>query len=333
MATAKAILNKRYKSKDGSYPIVIRLINGDDQLQRGVGHKVLPKSFKDGYVKETHPDADIINSVINSELGKAKKYFSDCTIQGIPIDLSQAFNQVRQHSFTEYLRHRAKQHEAAEQIEMYFKVNRFAKELVECFERELYFNEVNEDLLRRFDNWLKIDQENAANTRAKKFEFIGKYFGKGVKEKKLNLDNPFKDYKIKTEPVKKEKLTVKQLTELEDLPLKDGPVKFARDLFMFSYYCKGIRFETCITMKKTALVNGRLYFRINKGLKHLSVLMHPRLEAIINTYIQNDTDTIFGRVQEVEKLTAKQYRSLIGSENAMVNRSLKDAAFETSNLL
>lgn len=325
MATAKAILNKRYKSKDGSYPIIIRLINGEDQLQKSTGHKVLPKSFKDGYVKDAHPDADIINSVINSMLGKVKKYFSDCTIQGEPVDLSLAFTEVKAHSFTEYLRHRSRQHEEADQVEMYFKVKRFAKELVDCFKKDVYFNEVDQDLLRQFDNYLK-EQGNAPNTRAKKFEFIGKYFGNGVKEKKLKIDNPWKEYKIKTTPVKKEKLTQKQFKDFEELPLKEGQLRFARDLWLFSYYCKGARFETCITMKKSYLTNGRIYFQTNKGNKHLSVLLHPKLQAIIDTYINNDTDTLFGRVHEVEQLSEKEYRSLIGSENAMINRSLKDAA-------
>lgn len=325
MATAKAILNKRYKSQDGTYPIIIRLINGKDQAQKSTGYKVLPKSFKDGYVKDAHPDADIINSVINAELSKAKKYFADCAVQGLPIDLSLAFSEVKAHCFTEYLKHRAKQHEEAEQIEMYFKAGRFAKELEECFGRAIFFHEVTQDLLRQFDTWLK-DRENVANTRHKKFEFLGKYFGNGIKEKKLKLDNPFKEYKIKTTPVKKEKLTRAQFQALEELPLKEGVVKFARDMWLFSYYCKGIRFEVCVTMKKSCLQNGRLYFKLNKGGKPMSVLVHPKLESIINTYINNDTDTIFGRVHEAEQLTKKEYRSLIGSENTMINRSLKDAA-------
>jgi site-specific recombinase XerD len=76
-------------------------------------------------------------------------------------------------------------------------------------------------------------------------------------------------------------------------------------------------------MKKDALQNGRLYFQTNKGKKHLSVELHPKLKAIIEHYIDNPTDTIFGRVMSD---LGNQKRSKVGSENFMVNRELKVVA-------
>lgn len=324
MPTATAVLNSRYQSKDGTYPIVIRLIDGRKQLLHSTGYKVKEKYFKSGQVTPEHPDCDIINSVIDEQLLKAKRYFADCKIKDIPIDLSLAFKQVKSHSFTSYLKHRARQHDESDQIEMKLKVDRFVKEFDKCFSREIYFSEVNQDLLRQYDGWL-ISQGNAANTRAKKFEFLSKYFNGAIRDQKHHGENPFRAYKIKTTPVKKEKLTVEQFKAIEDLKLRGGPVGLARDIFLFSYYCKGIRFETCITMKKDCIKNGRLYFQTNKGKVFLSVLIHGKLKKIIDRYIDNKTDTIFGRI-DGEFNGAKDKRSKIGSENFMINRSLKDVA-------
>lgn len=324
MATATAILNTKYKSKDGKYPIVIRLIDGRKQKLHSVGHRIDKKYWVDGQVSQKHKNADIINSEIDEELLKAKRYFRDCKLQNVPIDLSLAFKQVKSHSFTAYLKHRAKQHELADQVEMKSKVNRYAKEFDDCFKKEIYFTDVTQDFLRDYDSYL-ISVGNIANTRAKKFEFLGKYFNNAIAEGKFHGLNPFKQYKFTVTPTRKEKLSAAQIKSIEDLKLKPGPVRFARDMFLFSYYCKGARFETCLTMKKEYIKNGRLYFQINKGKKFMSVLIHPKLQAIIDRYIDNNTDTIFGRVNGQFK-NNREKKSKLGSENFMINRSLKIVA-------
>lgn len=328
MATVKAILNTKYKSKDGSYPIVIRVIDGTNQRHHPIGEKVLEKYFEDGQVTQSHPEADIINAIIDEEVLKAKKYFADCRIKNIPVDLDLIFKEIKSHSFTGYLRHRAGQHKEAGQREMELKVNRFIKEFGLCFGREIYFNEVTADLLRVYDTWLmkagEGKQANSANTRAKKFEFLGKYYGNAIDEGKASSPNPFKKYKIKTTPVKKEKLGADAIKVIEDLPLKSGGLKLSRDLFLFSYYCKGLRFENCISMPKSAINNGRLIYTINKANRPMSTLIHPKLKSIIDTYINNETDTIFGRFNL--GYLVKNKRSIIGSENAYINKCLKDIA-------
>ena len=326
MATANAILYTRYQSKDGSYPIVIRLINGRKQKLHPVGHKVLERSFKDGYVVDKHPHADIINSVIDAELAKAKRYFSDCKIKGIPIDLELAFKDVKSHSFSGYLKRRAAQYSERDMIEMEFKTKKFYKDLLDCFGREVYFSDLTIDGVRTLEGYY-LKAGNIPNTIYKKFEHLKKFYNAGIKEGLAHSQNPFADYKIKTTPVKKAKLTTEQIKLLEDVPLKPGMNDLARDMFLFSYYTKGQRFETCLTMKKEYIAKGRIAFQTNKGKKWISVLIHPRLQDIINKYIDNPTETIFGRNKKpLDELTKRQYRSFVGSENATINRSLKDVA-------
>jgi integrase/recombinase XerD len=326
MATVNPILNKRYKSKDDTYPIIIRLINGRDIKLHPTGYKVREKYWHDGEVTKAHPDSDIINSVIDELIRKAKRYFADCQIREIPINLRQVFMSTRSGSFTAYLKHRSKQHKQAGQIEMRLKVDRYLKEFTLCFGKEIYFGEVDQDFLRTYEAWL-IKQGNAANTRAKKFEFLGKYYANAIREGKAPEPNPFKAYKIKTTPVKKDKLSLSDIKAMEDLQLLEGPLRLARDLFLFSYYCKGARFETCITMKKAQVIKGRLHFQSNKGMKFMSVALHSKLKAIIDHYKKIDSEYIFGRINiPKEELTGMTKRSKLGSENYMLNRSLKTVA-------
>jgi integrase/recombinase XerD len=328
MATVTAILNKKYKSRDGSYPIIIRLIDGKAQRSHPIKYKIREQYWDGGQVTGDHPDADIINSIIDEELIRAKRYFAECRIKGLPLDLDLMFSEVKSHSFTDYLRHRAKQHAAADQVEMQYKCNRYVFELTDCFKREIYFSEVTPDFLRVFETYLK-NKGNVNNTRHKKFEFLGKYYSNAIREKKAAEPNPFQGYKIKTVPVKKDKLTLPQFKALQDLEIANDTLRFARDLFLFAYYCKGARFETCITMRKDQVRGERIYFQANKGMKHMSVPLHPKLKEIVQGYSSNPTEYIFGKLKvdysELIK-SRKLKRKVIGPENAMVNRSLKDVA-------
>ncbi len=325
MATVKAVLNLRYQSKDKSYPIVIRVIVGKAQKMHPTGYKVLKTSFADGYVSKKHPEATEINAVIDSELSKAKHYIADCKIKGIPIDIDLVFKQVKSHSFTSYLQKRADQYKAKNMLIMETKTRRFRKELLDHFGKEVYFSDLTRDNIIAFDTYL-IKLPNSANTRIKKYEHLRKFFNAAKKEGLTNMEQPF-DLKITPEPIKKVKLTREQVMALENLELKPGMERLARDLWLFSYYCKAQRFETCITMRKSCIVDGRLDFRGNKGMKHFSVDIHKKLDDIIDRYISNDTDTIFGRNKKpIDKLTPREYISFIGSENANINRYLKIVA-------
>lgn len=324
MPTAKAILYKRYQSKDKTYPIVIRLIDGSRQKLHTIGYKVLESQFKAGQVVK-HEDSAIINSVIDTELLKAKKYFADCRAKNIPVDLALAFSDVKSHSFTGYIKKRGEQYKAKGQVIMWRKAQRLSKELESFYGREVYFTDVTPEKLRDFDAYLL---PNVANTRIKKFEFLSRWYGNALDEGLVTGKNPFKGYKIQSVPVKKEKLTKAEMEALESLPLKSGAVKLARDLFLFSFYCKGIRFETVITMQNSAVDDNRIHFQTNKGKKFLSQHLHSRLKAIVEAY-GADNGYLFPVLTEpLAELTKDPfaYRKALDVANTLTNRNLKTAA-------
>lgn len=321
MATVKVFLNTRYKSKENTYPIVIRIIDKEKIFYHGIGYKVKEDQFKDGQVKK-HEQAMLINSVINAKLNQARNYIAESKIRNKPIVLEHIFRHNVSFSFIEYLQHRARQYFDKGQVSMDFKVRRYAKELSKCF-GELYFDQINQDHLRTFESFL-IMGKNAANTRAKKFSWLRMFYDNAVTDGKATGINPFRSYKIALEPVKKEKLTLDNIKALEEIELNDGPINDARNLFLFSYYCKGQRFETCVTLKKGDIRSGRIHFRSNKGKKYLSVLLHQKLQKVLDFY-KTQTDFLFPFIKVIETDPLK-YRSQIGTQNFIVNRNLKKLA-------
>jgi integrase len=316
MPTAKAVLKKDYKSKDETYPLKIRLQSGDTIKYHNTGYKLKEKYFVDGSVKK-HPDADIINGITSGLINQAKKYFADCAINGRAVNLEKVFTKQSSANFSDYLLHRAGQYKEKGKIIMWQKLTRYEKELNECFGK-LFLDEINNDKLRMLENYL-IKNGNKANTIAKKFSILRQMFSGAVKDGLYSGLNPFESYKIQTYPAKKEKLTAEQIEAIEKLDLT-GPYNDARNLFLFSYYTKGSRFENCIFLERKNIIAGRIYFETNKGHKNISVLITSKLQRILDQYPTGQY--VFPYIKETPA-DEFIYRSVKDSANTLVNRYLK----------
>lgn len=323
MATVKVMLKENYTGKDGTFPIIIRVEHAGRRKKIPVGYKVDKKFWKAGQVTSKHPECTLINAAIAAKESEIRRYLADCDLRGSAVNIDLIGTGRTSYSFTEYLDHRATQYKAQGKIVMRRKVERFAKELRECYGRlEVLFDELTADGLRDLDNWM-IKNGNVNNTRHKKFKFLGEFYGHAKDEGKATGPNLLKQYKIVRKPVKKEKLTEAEIKAIEDLHLLPGPVADARNLFLFSYYAKGNRFENCIMLRREQISQGRIFFRTNKGNDHISVKIHARLQAILNLYSKGKY--VFPYVKE-RPADPEAYLKMVDSRNVIVNRNLKIVA-------
>lgn len=319
--TIKPLLYKRRERKDHTYLVTVRIRHGNLTREIGTGYKVHEKYWNGSQVVK-YEHATKINARISEITTQALNYFSDCQRTGKPVRLELIGQQYTSVPFNSYLIHRADQYGKKDMLVMSIKTRRIEKELRACFGREIYFDELSQDLLRQYDSYL-VGIGNAQNTRHKKFKFLQQFYSQGVLDNKATEPNPFKLYKINPKPVQKEKLTEAEITVIENLQLTPGPVNDARNLFLFSYYAKGARFENCVMFKREQVVKDRLVFKTNKGNKFISVKIHERLKRIIDQY--KGKGYLFPYVKEQPK-DKKDYIKLIDVCNVIVNRNLKIVA-------
>lgn len=318
--TITPILDTRTTRKNNLYPIFIRICHGKKQRLIPTGYKIEEKYWsKDKVIKLS--DAGLINSKIAEIVSNAKTYYAECKLRNRTIRIENIGTGISSHSLNKYLEHRSDQYEAKEQLTMARKVRRQAFELTECFGADLYFDDIVQDHLRKLDAWL-IREGNHPNTRADKFEKLSQFFSAATSEGKATIENPFKKYKIVRKPVAREKLTTKEIAVLEKIKLK-GAVNDARNLFLFSYYCKGVRFENCIFCKRSDIREKRIYFRTNKGNKFISVRIHNKLHGIIMQY--RESEFIFPYVNHTPKVEKERIK-IVDTVNVIVNRNLKIVA-------
>lgn len=321
MAKITVLLNTRYQSKDGSYPITIRVNHDGHRRLISTGYKTSERLWKNGEVSARHPDSHLINPALATRIAEIKQYLADCQRHGRPVNMDALETAGPSHSFTDYLRHRAGQYKAAGKIIMDRKVRRWADEIEMTGKGNVYFDQITPDFLRRLDQQM-IEAGNVSNTRAKKFTFLRRFYDHAVREGLASLPNPFASHKIVGKPVKKDKLTAAQITAMEKLDLPPGSLQDARNLFLFSFYTKGQRFEVCVTLTKDKIHDGRIYLRTNKGNEFVSVKIHQRLRAILDQYSQLPGPLVFPWLKEIPS-DKEKYINQVGSKNAIVNMALK----------
>lgn len=331
MATVTVRLNDAHKDKNGLFPIIIRIEHLGKRKAVPVGHKVEEKFWKDGRVSSKHPDAMFINARIDEKKAEINRYLADCQLHGKPIHLDLIGSGRTSYSFSDYLRHRSAQYLAAGRasisekgkVVMSKKVDRYVKELETVAARKVYFEDITLDFLRRLDQHL-IECGNVENTRHQKFKRLGELYAQAISEGKASGANPFDGYKIPKRPASKQKLTLAEIRAIENLQLRHGSVNDARNLFLFSYYTKGQRFENCITMRRDQVIGGRLVIITNKGKDHMSVKIHSRLQAILDQY-PGDGELLFPFIEQLPTDT-KGYLAAVESQNTVFNRNLKVVA-------
>jgi integrase len=321
IVTIKPLLYKRRCRPDNTYFVTVRVRHGNQTREIGTGYKVHEKNWNGSQVVK-HEHAAKINARISEITNQAMNYFSDCQRHNKRFRIEMIGRQRTSESFSEYILHRAAQYEKKQMLVMAIKARRIEKELRAHLGREVYFDQLNQDLLREYDSYL-VGIGNAQNTRHKKFKFLQQFYSQATLDGKAEDPNPFKLYKINPKPVQKEKLTEADIKAIEELPLKPGPVNDARNLFLFSYYSKGARFENCIMFQRKQIVKDRLIFKTNKGNKFISVQLHKRLKKILDQY--KGKDFVFPYVKEIPE-DKRQYIKLIDVYNVIVNRNLKVVA-------
>jgi integrase/recombinase XerD len=180
----------------------------------------------------------------------------------------------------------------------------------------MYISDIKITDVEKFSNF-RYKQGNSASTVKKNLSDLAAVLNhvgyKGV--------NHFTDYakKVKAFPVHRDKLSFDDIKLLESVKLK-GMADIARDMFLFSFYAHGMRFESVATLTRQSIHNQHISYRMNKGKKVREIFIHAKLKAIIDKYFDTNTLYLFPVVKEVHNAWNK--KEIVGRANALVRNFL-----------
>ena len=211
------------------------------------------------------------------------------------------------------------------------------KELKEGFlgNTDLSFEDINIDLLKEYRGYLKRTgySKNTIHNHLKTFRSI---LYKAIKEPGKNYfnqdKNPFFAFKLEADKTqRKERLNAEEIKKLEGLKLeKRSRVNDARNMFLFSFYCAGIRIGDLVQLTWSNIQEGRLSYEMGKTGKRRSIKLLSKALEILKEYQSisaKQEDFIFPFMRnDLNRENKSYFKKQIEAKAALINKCLKQLA-------
>ncbi len=294
------------KDEKGLCPLAFRITIGRKVRYIYLGHKIKEKDWTDkdgGQVKSSHFNHAFINALINNKRAEINRAFLQGELDDPLSSTSQAvkksvqrknrtvgFFEVAEQYFIDLDRAKKVNRAISERPRIKY-LREFVKRTTR--ENELMFHDLNESILRRFITYLRGEREVCDRTVTNYLITIRTIYNRGIMEGYADRKTyPFGKGKIQirfSESIKIG-LTEAEVRKLEKVELEmHSPKWHARNVWLVSFYFAGIRISDALALKWSDLKDGRLYYRMNKNQKIVSVKVPEKADVIFMHYLDGKT--------------------------------------------
>lgn len=186
-------------------------------------------------------------------------------------------------------------------------------------EQDVPLDGISSDMMLMYEAYLKT-REVRMNTISFYMRNLRAVYNRAVEKGLTAQQYPFRHVYTGVDKTVKRAIPIKAIKALKELDLSMKPsLDFARDMFLFSFYTRGMSFVDMAYLKKTDLQNGILTYRRRKTGQELSIKWEKCMAEIIAKYPENKTD-FFLPIITKKGNERKQYDNALH----LVNYHLKD---------
>lgn len=155
------------------------------------------------------------------------------------------------------------------------------------------FNIVTEQFVESYNTFL-IQRGVVRNTISFYMRIFRSVYNKAVTQKIVEQTFPFKNVYTGVDKTRKRAVTETVISQLLSIDLKKSKaLQFARDLFIFSFYTRGMAFVDIVFLKKSNIQNGYITYVRHKTGQELTIKIETKLQNIINRYEKKDSPYVF----------------------------------------
>lgn len=185
--------------------------------------------------------------------------------------------------------------------------------------KDLLFEELNPGLLTRYEYHLKR-RKLAPNTIAFYLKRLRAIYNKAVEEESVKDRHPFRKAHLTPEKTIKRAVPLNIIRKLKAMYLPNPNQRFARDMFLFSFYTRGMSFIDIAFLQKANLNNGILSYRRKKTGQALSIQWETCMKEIAHRYAAKASSPyLLSIINPKEKDVRRQYYNA----STLINRKLK----------
>lgn len=145
------------------------------------------------------------------------------------------------------------------------------------------------EIMEAYEAWHK-QRGNSPNTISFYTRILRAVYHRAVEDNIIENRNPFRHVYTGVDKTIKRALPLPTIKKIKALDLSPSPpLDYARDMFMMSFYLRGMSFIDMAYLKKTDLRNGSVVYRRRKTGQQLTIGWAPEMQAILDKYPDNPT--------------------------------------------
>jgi len=190
-------------------------------------------------------------------------------------------------------------------------------------DNDVLLNEINSDLMMEYEAYLKI-RDVTMNTVSFYMRILRAVYNRAVERGLTEQRNPFRHVYTGIDKTVKRAIPLKAIRRIKELDLSLKPsLDFARDMFLFSFYTRGMSFIDMAYLRKKDLQNGILSYRRRKTGQQLFIRWEKCMQEIIDKY---EVEGISPYLLPILKYPYERSRNQYKNTLFRVNKYLKEVA-------
>lgn len=193
---------------------------------------------------------------------------------------------------------------------------------------DVMLDAITSDMMLSYESHLK-HKGNTPNTISFYMRILRAVYNNAVDNEVIENRNPFRKVFTGAEKTIKRALNLSTIKKIKNLDLSLSPkTDFARDMFMMSFYLRGMSFIDMAYLRKTDLENGRVTYRRRKTGQQLTIEWTKEMQIILDKYSKNPTEYLLPIITKDEGNQRRYARNV----NESINHHLKKVAEKVGEL-
>ena len=180
---------------------------------------------------------------------------------------------------------------------------------------DLPMSEMTSEIIQLYEAYLR-SKGDSPNTTSFYMRILRAVYNRAVEQKIIVNQFPFNSVYTGVAKTAKRALPIDVIRKIKHLDLSGRPkLETARDVFLLSFYLRGMSFIDLCFLKRTDMHNGRINYRRRKTDHDISIKVEEPMSDILEKYDDRDSIYLMPFISSVQGNERKQYKKAANNIN------------------
>lgn len=186
-------------------------------------------------------------------------------------------------------------------------------------DRDIPFSMIDSIVIQRYQSYLK-NAKLMRNSISFYMRILRAVYNRAVCLELTDDRHPFKNAFTGMEKTRKRAISSSEIQRFRNLNLSDKKTLiFARDIFLFLFFCRGMSFIDAAFLKKDNIIDGSIVYRRHKTGQRLQIKVVTQISDLIDRYSVPDSPFLLPIIDRPGEDERRQYESSL----RLINKRLK----------